>query len=83
MMIENETRLSPRDLQVLLGAVENITTALASVCTALWDAATGLSHKAAFRAGTTLAALLQDGLLPLPAQRLVAIFILYDIIVAR
>lgn len=81
--MENESRLTATELSILLGAVENISSPLITVGTKLWDSSSGLPSESAFTAGATLAALLQDNLLPIPAQRLVAIYVLYDIIIAR
>jgi hypothetical protein len=76
-------RLGPPELSLLLRAVDNTTAPLLSVCAALWDTPTALPPDAAFDAGATLAALLQDALLPDPAQRLVAIYLLYDVIASQ
>jgi hypothetical protein len=76
-------RLEPPDLNVLLKAVDDVTNPLVTVCTRLWEPAEAMPHTASFTVGATVAALLQDNLLPLPEQRLVAIYILYDLIVSR
>jgi hypothetical protein len=76
-------RLEPTELILLLKAVEDVTNPLVTVCERLWEPADVLPHTASFTVGATVAALLQDNLLPLPEQRLVAIYILYDLIISR
>jgi hypothetical protein len=76
-------RLEPVELGLLLKAVDDVTNPLVAVCTRLWEPADAMPQEASFTVGATLAALLQDNLLPVPAQRLVAIYILYDLITSR
>lgn len=70
-----------KTFEAVMSAVENVTEALGVVCNNLWD--TFPTSPSVLDVGSTLAALLQDDLLPEPAQRLVAIYILYDMIVSR
>lgn len=63
-------------------AIESVNTALGSLCTRLWDDPCTAAAPV-LAVGSALAALLQDELLPDPAQRLVAIYVLYDMIVSR
>lgn len=73
--------LSPSAFVALINVLENTDRQLGELCEHLWQsAAAAASHLAL---GTTIAALLQDELLPKPAQRLVAIYVLYDMIVTR
>jgi hypothetical protein len=76
-------RLEPAELGILLKAVEDVTNPLVAVCARLWEPADAMSQEASFTVGATLAALLQDNMLPVPAQRLVAIYVLYDLITSR
>lgn len=76
-------KLSPDQLGIVLSAIEDTSSSLSTVSGRLWDTKTGLPRSARFGTGTTLTAVLQDNLLPSPAQRLVAIFLLYDLIVTE
>jgi hypothetical protein len=73
-------RLAAEQLRALLHVVDDVSHPLAAVCASLSDA---LPPDATFAAGATLAALLQDNLLPVPAQRLVAIYAIYFLITTR
>ncbi len=68
--------------ELLLRFVENVSDPLSTVATQLWEAFPS-PPPSTIALGATLAALLQDDLLPEPATRMVAIYILYDAIIAR
>lgn len=75
------SKLSSAAFVALVNVLENVDRQLGQLCDHLWNsAAATASH---LDLGATIAALLQDELLPKPAQRLVAIYILYDLIVTR
>lgn len=65
----------------LVHVLENVDSKLGDLCDHLWHSAAATASHLAL--GTSIAALLQDKLLPNPAQRLVAIYMLYDLIVTR
>lgn len=71
--------LSRAHFAQLITALESTEKPLGSLCAALWSPANKFSPSA-LALGTTLAALLQDALLPTPPSRLVAIYVLYDLI---
>lgn len=73
--------LSAPAFKALVNVLENVERPLGELCSVLWESpAASASHLAL---GASIAALLQDELLPKPPQRLVAIYVLYDMIVSR
>lgn len=68
--------------ELLVRFIENVSDPLSTVATQLWEALPN-PPPTTIALGSTLAALLQDDLLPEPATRMVAIYILYDAIIAR
>lgn len=74
-------KLSSSAFAIFIATVENTTHPLGDLCRSLWESSLKDASQTAL--GTSIAALLQDGLLPNPPQRLVAIYILYDMIVSR
>lgn len=75
--------LSTSAFKALVDTLENVDSPLGALCDALWSPTSSFSSSSQLSIGVTIAALLQDDLLPQPPQRLVAIYILYDMIVAR
>lgn len=73
--------LERANFETLVRHVENVSDPLGVVCTQLWEALA--SAPSALALGSVLAALLQDNLLAEAAQRLVAIYVLYDTILTR
>lgn len=82
MTASTDSKLSSVRYGQLIDVLETVTLPLGDLCNRLWDASRGFDASA-IAIGTTLAALLQDDLLPEPPQRLVAIYLLYDMIVTR
>lgn len=75
------TGLERSIFELVLRVIENVNDPLGALVGQLWE--TCPSPPSVLGMGALLAALLQDDLLPEPAQRLVAIYILYDMIVSR
>lgn len=74
-------QLSPDAFSALVHVLEDVDRPLGDLCNYLWQSpAASATHLAL---GVTIAALLQDDLLPKSPQRLVAIYILYDMIVTK
>lgn len=71
-------RLKETDLQSLLTSLEDRTTKLGELVSSLWKKLS-LSDSNMFIVGATLTALLQDKLLPLRTQRLVGIYLLFNL----
>lgn len=80
MKVSPEGKLSAARFRQLVDVLNSINVPLGDLCTRLWDPANHFDSSAV-SVGTTLAALLQDNLLPSPPHRLVAIYILYDMLV--
>lgn len=78
---EARTDLDRSVLDLVLRVIENVNNPLGELTSQFWE--TCSTPGVALGVGTLLAALLQDDLLPEPAQRLVAIYMLYDMIVSR
>lgn len=75
------TKLSAPAFKALVSVLENVDRPLGELCACLWDSVAATASHLAI--GASIAALLQDELLPDPPQRLVAIYVLYDMIVSR
>lgn len=74
-------KLSPANFARLLTTLENTAHPLGELCRRLWESP--FSTTPPVPIATTIAALLQDHLLPHPPQRLVAIYLLYDMIISQ
>lgn len=77
-----ESKLSSAGFAQLVNVLESVDKPLGEVCNRLWDPS-AVCDIPTVAVGTTIAALLQDDLLPDTSQRLVAIYVLYDMIVTR
>lgn len=75
-------KLSRAAFKSLVDTLENVEQPLGKLCDKLWKSTTIQTHSN-LSIGISIAALLQDELLPKPPQRLVAIYILYHMIVSR
>lgn len=80
MRMSSDAKLSPARFRQLIDALDSINTPLGDLCASLWDPSNRFDSTDV-SVGTTLAALLQDNLLPSPPHRLVAIYVLYDMLV--
>ncbi|CAN8064131.1 unnamed protein product [Agarophyton chilense] len=74
-------RLSKQAFASLISVLESVNSPLGDLSRRLWQSPCASFSTTAV--GASIAALLQDDLLPNPSQRLVAIFVLYDMIAAR
>lgn len=78
--MSTDSRLPPARFRQLIDVIDSIDAPVGDLCARLWDSS-NLFDSSAVSVGTTLAALLQDNLLPSPLHRLVAIYVLYDMLV--
>lgn len=74
-------KLTDQAFASLVDTLENTVNPLGELCRRLWDSCIKNSPRNAL--GASLAALLQEDLLPESPQRLVAIYVLYDMIVSE
>lgn len=81
MKLPLAVKLPTAAFAALIDTLESTSHPLGDLCRRLWESPASTAQQTAL--GTTIAALLQDYLLPNPPQRLVAIYILYDMIVSR
>lgn len=80
MRMSSDAKLSPVRFRQLIDTLDSINAPLGELCARLWDPSNQFDSTDT-SVGTTLAALLQDNLLPSPPHRLVAIYVLYDMLV--
>eukprot|EP00178_Gracilaria_changii_P000238 TRINITY_DN1023_c0_g2_i1.p1 TRINITY_DN1023_c0_g2~~TRINITY_DN1023_c0_g2_i1.p1 ORF type:complete len:455 (+),score=44.68 TRINITY_DN1023_c0_g2_i1:1339-2703(+) len=81
MKLPLPVRLSSQAFTALVDVLESVNSPLGDLSRRLWQ--TPCASSSITAVGASIAALLQDDLLPNPAQRLIAIFVLYDMIAAR
>ncbi|KAI0563021.1 CCR4-NOT transcription complex subunit 11 [Gracilaria domingensis] len=81
MKLPLPVRLSKQAFASLIDVLESVNSPLGDLSRRLWQSPCASSSTTAV--GSSIAALLQDDLLPDPPQRLIAIFVLYDMIAAR
>lgn len=73
-------KLSPARFKSLVDVLDSTSIPLGDLCSKLWSPS-HLLDSSPIAVGTTLAALLHDDLLPTPPNRLIAIYVLYDMLV--
>lgn len=81
MKVPLPVKLSKEAFVSLIDVLESVNSPLGDLSRRLWQSPCGSASPTAV--GASIAALLQDNLLPHPPQRLIGIYALYDMIVAR